>query len=74
MAAPKELLKRVPLFSGLDDKHIDTLSRTFTDRTFSAGQDITSEGGGGAGFFSAIVGGWASGPTGSEPITVAVTG
>ena len=51
MAAPKELLKRVPLFQGLDDKHIDTLSRTFTDRTFKAGQDITSEGGGGAGFF-----------------------
>ena len=47
MAAPKELLKRVPLFQGLDDKHIDTLSRTFTDRTFKAGQDITSEGGGG---------------------------
>ncbi|MCW2965647.1 MAG: cyclic nucleotide-binding protein, partial [Actinomycetia bacterium] len=35
----------------LDDKHIDTLSRTFTDRTFSAGQEITSEGGGGVGFF-----------------------
>src|SRR3954471_9918824 len=51
MAAPKELLKRVPLFQGLDDKHIDTLSRTFTDRTFNAGQDITSEGGGGVGFF-----------------------
>src|SRR2546430_11709056 len=51
MAAPRELLKRVPLFKGLDDKHIDTLSRTFTDRTFSAGQDITSEGGGGVGFF-----------------------
>jgi len=51
MAAPKELLKRVPLFQGLDDKHIDTLSRTFTDRTFRAGQAITSEGGGGAGFF-----------------------
>ena len=51
MAAPKELLKRVPLFQGLDDKHIDTLSRTFTDRTFSAGQDITNEGGGGVGFF-----------------------
>src|SRR5205085_11108030 len=51
MAAPTELLKRVPLFQGLDDKHIDTLSRTFTDRTFSAGQDITSEGGGGVGFF-----------------------
>ena len=51
MAAPKELLKRVPLFKGLDDKHIDTLARTFTDRTFSAGQEITSEGGGGVGFF-----------------------
>src|SRR5437660_10101811 len=51
MAAPTELLKRVPLFRGLDDKHIDTLSRTFTDRTFSAGQEITSEGGGGVGFF-----------------------
>src|SRR6478735_5244825 len=51
MAAPKELLKRVPLFQGLDDKHIDTLSRTFTDRTFTAGQEITNEGGGGVGFF-----------------------
>ncbi len=51
MAAPKDLLKRVPLFKGLDDKHIDILARTFTDRTFSAGQDITSEGGGGVGFF-----------------------
>ena len=51
MAAPKELLKRVPLFQGLDDKHIDTLSRTFTDRTFPAGREITTEGGGGVGFF-----------------------
>jgi CRP/FNR family transcriptional regulator, cyclic AMP receptor protein len=51
MAAPTDLLKRVPLFKGLDDKHIETLSRTFTDRTFRAGQDITSEGGGGVGFF-----------------------
>jgi CRP/FNR family transcriptional regulator, cyclic AMP receptor protein len=51
MAAPKELLKRVPLFQGLDDKHIDTLSRTFTERTFPAGAQITTEGGGGVGFF-----------------------
>jgi CRP/FNR family transcriptional regulator, cyclic AMP receptor protein len=51
MAAPKELLKRVPLFKGLDDKNLDTLSRTFTDRTFEAGHDITSEGAGGVGFF-----------------------
>jgi CRP/FNR family transcriptional regulator len=51
MAAPKELLKRVPLFASLDDKHIDTLSRNFTDRTFRAGQEMTHEGSGGVGFF-----------------------
>ena len=51
MSAPIELLRRVPLFQGLDDKHLDTLSRTFTDRTFSAGQQVTTEGGGGVGFF-----------------------
>jgi CRP/FNR family transcriptional regulator, cyclic AMP receptor protein len=51
MAAPIELLRRVPLFQGLDEKHLQSLSRTFTDRTFTAGQTITSEGGGGVGFF-----------------------
>ena len=33
-----------------------------------------AQAGGGAGFFSAIIGGWASGPTGSEPVTVPITG
>src|SRR4051812_18623608 len=51
MAAPIELLKRVPLFQGLDDKHLETLSRNFTDRTFAAGSEITHEGSGGVGFF-----------------------
>jgi CRP/FNR family transcriptional regulator, cyclic AMP receptor protein len=51
MPAPKELIRRVPLFQGLDDKHIATLSRTFSDRTFPAGKVITSEGGAGVGFF-----------------------
>jgi CRP/FNR family transcriptional regulator len=51
MAAPIALLKRVPLFSGLDDRHMDTLSRTFSDRTFRAGQEMTHEGAGGVGFF-----------------------
>jgi CRP/FNR family cyclic AMP-dependent transcriptional regulator len=51
MAAPTELLKRVPLFQGLDDRQLETLSRNFTDRTFAAGQAITSEGSGGVGFF-----------------------
>jgi CRP/FNR family cyclic AMP-dependent transcriptional regulator len=51
MAAPIELLKRVPLFGGLDDKQLATLSRNFTDRTFAAGQQVTAEGSGGVGFF-----------------------
>ena len=51
MAAPMELLRRVPLFQGLDERHLDTLSRTFSDRTFQAGKEITHEGGGGVGFF-----------------------
>ena len=51
MSAPIELLRRVPLFQGLDNRHLQSLSRTFTDRTFRAGQTITSEGGGGVGFF-----------------------
>ena len=51
MAAPKELLKRVPLFQGLDDKHLDSLSRTFSDRTFPAGHVMMREGAGGVGFF-----------------------
>jgi CRP-like cAMP-binding protein len=51
MPAPTELLRRVPLFQGLDDKHLKTLARTFSDRTFPAGKVITSEGGSGVGFF-----------------------
>src|SRR5919202_2539693 len=51
MAAPKELLRRVPLFDGLDDRHLETLARNFTDRTFAAGQQITVEGTSGVGFF-----------------------
>jgi CRP/FNR family cyclic AMP-dependent transcriptional regulator len=51
MAAPTELLQRVPLFQGLDRKQIDVLSRNFTERTFKAGTAITTEGAGGAGFF-----------------------
>src|SRR5690242_7151416 len=51
MADRKELLKNVPLFKGLGDKELDSLSRTLSDRTFTAGTEITSEGAGGVGFF-----------------------
>jgi CRP/FNR family transcriptional regulator, cyclic AMP receptor protein len=51
MAAPIELLKRVPLFQGLDAKQLAMLSRNFSERTFKAGTPIVSEGSGGVGFF-----------------------
>jgi CRP-like cAMP-binding protein len=51
MAAPIELLKRVPLFQGLDRKQLEIVSRNFKERTFKAGSPMTSEGGGGVGFF-----------------------
>jgi CRP-like cAMP-binding protein len=51
MAAPIELLKRVPIFERLSEKELKTLAATFTDRSFRTGQELTSEGQGAAGFF-----------------------
>jgi CRP/FNR family transcriptional regulator, cyclic AMP receptor protein len=51
MSAPIELLQQVPLFKGLDQKHLKSLSAEFTERRFSEGQELTAEGSGGAGFF-----------------------
>ena len=39
---------------------------------FRDGGLLIAHAGGGAGFFSAIIGGWASGPMGSEPVTVPI--
>lgn len=51
MSAPIELLQKVPLFKGLDEKQLKNLSSEFTERKFSEGQELTAEGSGGAGFF-----------------------
>jgi len=51
MSAPVELLQRVPLFQGLSDRGLRSLAASFTERSFSAGQELTAEGQGGAGFF-----------------------
>jgi len=51
MSAPIELLRQVPLFQSLDKKHLEQLSRSFRDRTFSAGSTVTTEGEHGVGFF-----------------------
>ncbi len=51
MAAPVDLLRSIPLFAGIDDKHLKRIADGFSDRTFSAGQELVVEGSGGVGFF-----------------------
>ncbi|HEV7133605.1 MAG TPA: cyclic nucleotide-binding domain-containing protein [Gaiellaceae bacterium] len=46
-----EMLKQVPLFSDLDDKELAQIAGTLRERRFSAGDTVTQEGAGGAGFF-----------------------
>ncbi len=49
--APTELLQRVPLFSDLERRELQSLAGSFKERTFSAGDTIATEGEGGVGFF-----------------------
>ena len=46
-----ELLKRVPLFSDLDDRELKQLAASMKERTFASGDAVTEEGKGGVGFF-----------------------
>jgi CRP/FNR family transcriptional regulator, cyclic AMP receptor protein len=46
-----ELLQRVPLFSDLDRKELERIAASMKERTFSAGDTVTSEGSSGVGFF-----------------------
>ena len=49
--APVELIKRVPLFSDLDDRELKQIAQSMKERTFNAGDTVTEEGKGGIGFF-----------------------
>ena len=51
MPARTELLRSVPLFSGLEKKDLELLANTFKERTFSPGDTIAQEGERGVGFF-----------------------
>ena len=52
MAKPTpELLRKVNLFSGLDDRELENLADEFNERRFSAGDKIALEGEGGLMFF-----------------------
>jgi CRP-like cAMP-binding protein len=49
--APIEFLRQVPLFSELDDRDLELLSRQMHERRFPEGGEVTREGAYGAGFF-----------------------
>ena len=51
MPAPPDLLRRVPLFSDLSSKELESIAHSFKERTFKAGDTVASEGSGGVGFF-----------------------
>ena len=45
------MLKKVPLFSELDDKELEQIASCMRERRFKVGDTLTQEGSGGAGFF-----------------------
>jgi CRP-like cAMP-binding protein len=46
-----DVLQRVPLFAGLERKELESIASSMRERTFTAGQTVTEQGAGGAGFF-----------------------
>jgi CRP/FNR family cyclic AMP-dependent transcriptional regulator len=50
-AGAADLLKRVPIFSDLDRKELERIAMSMKQRTFNAGDTVTSEGQTGVGFF-----------------------
>jgi CRP/FNR family cyclic AMP-dependent transcriptional regulator len=51
MADASDSLSRVPLFAGVGAKHLKKLSRQMSERTFSEGDTVATEGQSGVGFF-----------------------
>lgn len=51
MAAPVDLLRKVPLFEELSNREVERLARSFKESKFSAGKEIATEGQRGVGFF-----------------------
>jgi len=49
--ASSELLKKVPLFAGLEGRELDQIASSMRERRFAVGDQLTKEGIGGAGFF-----------------------
>jgi CRP/FNR family transcriptional regulator len=51
MAAVEHTLRQIPLFSGVKEKDLKKLGKRMTERNFSEGAAITTEGETGIGFF-----------------------
>ena len=49
--ASTDMLKKVPLFAGLDNKELQEIASSMRERRFRAGDTVTQEGAGGVGFF-----------------------
>jgi CRP-like cAMP-binding protein len=49
--ASVEMLKKVPLFADLDARELEQIAGSMRERRFEAGNTVTQEGAGGAGFF-----------------------
>ena len=49
--ASVEMLQKVPLFADLDERDLEQIAATMRERRFAAGDTVTEEGAGGAGFF-----------------------
>jgi CRP/FNR family transcriptional regulator, cyclic AMP receptor protein len=49
--APTDVLRRVPLFSHLNQRELGQIARLFKERRFAAGETVVQEGSGGAAFF-----------------------
>jgi CRP-like cAMP-binding protein len=49
--ASAEMLKQVPLFADLDARELGQIAASMRERRFAAGDTVTQEGAGGAGFF-----------------------
>ena len=49
--ASAEMLKKVPLFAGLDNRELQQIAESMRERRFHAGDTVTQEGAGGVGFF-----------------------
>lgn len=49
--ASADVLRRVPLFAGLDARELEEIASTMKERRYGAGDTVTQEGAGGAGFF-----------------------